>query len=260
MMAWSWMCAEWHKRLLRGIGLCLLWWATLPAAEAAPTRWQTLSPGLEYASLSHSTGRIHAFRIDLRRYHLDVALAKDYQLPNASVRDLAARAEAVVAINGGFFSPAFEPLGLRIQRGTVRSPLKATSWWGVFHVSQRRAQIVPPQGFTAGRHTTMAVQSGPRLVVKGAIPTLKGGEAERSALGITTQGQVVIAITDHAPLSTSVLAEILRRSAASGGLGCRDALNLDGGRSAQLYARIGRFQLHVPNLSVVTDAVIVRRK
>lgn len=257
-MAWSWMCAKRRWAYTGGCVLALL--CVSLGAQAAPTRWQTLSPGLEYTTRSYGTGHIHAFRLDLRRYQLDVALAKDYRVANASVRDLATRADALIAINGGFFSPEFEPLGLRIQRGTVRSPLKATSWWGIFRVAQARAQIVPPQGFTAGRHTTMAVQSGPRLVVQGAIPILKGGEAERSALGITTQGQVVIAITDHAPLSTSALAEILRRSAARGGLGCRDALNLDGGRSAQLYARIGRFQLHVPNLSVVTDAVIVRRK
>lgn len=228
---------------------------------SAATQWQTIATGLAYTTIqvdpTDAGSRLHAFRIDLRRYRLNLALARDYRLKYASVRELGERTKALVAVNGGFFSPEYDPLGLRIQNGTARVPLKSTSWWGVFSVRQGTARIDPPRDFRATPQIQMAVQSGPRLVVGGAIPSLKGGVAERSALGITPQGEVVMVATHNAAMTTSAFAEILRRSLTNGGLGCRDAINLDGGRSSQLFARIGQFQVHIPNLSAITDAVIV---
>jgi exopolysaccharide biosynthesis protein len=42
-----------------------------------------------------------------------------------------------------------------------------------------------------------------------------------------------------------------------GGLGCMNALNLDGGSSTQLYAKTQDFSLSIPSFSAVTDAVVV---
>lgn len=234
------------------------------AAHARPTAWRTLAPGLEYTALQLGTADaprlVHAFRVDPNAYRFDLALAKDYGLPAASVRELGERSKAMIAINGGFFSPENMPLGLRIQNGRVRSALKGTSWWGVFALSANRARIVAQRDYQPTHTHTMAVQAGPRLVVGGTIPSLKGGLAERSGLGITRTGRVVIAATEYAAMTTNEFAELFRTPEAAGGLGCPNALNLDGGRSTQLYARLGQFRLHIPNLSLVTDAVVVKAK
>lgn len=227
----------------------------------AETVWTTLSPGLEYSRTQRGgrqTGSfIHAFRISPKKYRFDLALAKDYGEKTMSVRSLAQRSGATLAINGGFFSPDEEILGLRAHKGQQRSRLKGTSWWGVFEIHGQKAQIYPQNKYQFKKGTEMAIQVGPRLLVDGIIPKLKEGTAARTALGITRAGDIVIVVTENSPLSTTALAEFMRKGEQHGGLGCVDALNLDGGRSSQLFAKLGRFQLYVPNLSQVTDAVLV---
>ncbi len=244
------------------ITIVLLCGAT--AAHAQPLAWRTLAPGLEYASIQLGTAdepsTVHAFRMNLAHYRLDLALAKDYGLHATSVRELGERSKATIAINGGFFSPENVSLGLRIQNGKLRSPLKPTSWWGVFAITGNRPRIVAQRDYAPTPGTTMAVQAGPRLVVDGKIPSLTDGEAERSGLGITASGRVIVAVTEHAAMTTTEFAEFFQLSEAKGGFGCGNALNLDGGHSTQLYARLGQFRLHIPNLSLVTDAVIVKAR
>lgn len=236
--------------------------ATGKDAHAAATNWRTIAPGLSYTTINHdptnSTSAIHAFQIDLKKYELDIVLAKDFKEQSASIRELAQRSNATIAINGGFFSPEYVPLGLRIQNGKLLSNIKGTSWWGIFAIRYNRPHIFAQANYKVMPQTTMAVQSGPRLVINNTIPPLKGGLAERSALGITEDGKIVIAATQQASMSTKAFAEYLDKPLAQGGLNCRDALNLDGGRSTQLYAQIGQFRVHIPNLSNLTDAVIVR--
>lgn len=227
-------------------------------------QWQNLEPGLEYVKIvrpeSGPQSYVHAFRIDPSIFELGVSFASDSAQRNASVRQLAQQQGAVVAVNGGFFSPEYRVLGLRITRGKQRSPLKGTSWWGVFSIMGKRARIDPPQAYDAKSTPDMAIQSGPRLVINGWIPPLKNRMAERSAIGITRKGKIILLSTQSAAMHTTTLAELMRKDEASGGLDCDNALNLDGGRSAQLYSHIGRFKLHVPNISMITDAVVVKRR
>lgn len=233
--------------------------AALPGAAA--TTWQTLSPGIEYTRIhidsALDSSAVHAFRVDPQRYTFDIALAKDFGQSTTSVRELAERRGAVLAINGGFFDHTGAPLGLRVSRGVVKHPVKAVSWWSVFAVDHGKPLMSTAAQFTPTATTQMAVQSGPRLVVNGAIPPLKDGDAARSALCITAAQQVIVVGTENLEMSTEGFAALLRKSERLNGLGCVHAQNLDGGRSTQLFARLGKFQLHVPNLSTVSDAVVV---
>ena len=102
-----------------------------------------------------------------------------------------------------------------------------------------------------------AIQAGPRLVVNGTIPHLKNDYAPRSALCIDNAGHIIIAITDNMSMTLALFAQLLSRSVDQNGLGCYNALNLDGGSSSQLYASIGDFRLIIPGFANVADAVIV---
>ena len=176
--------------MLRTICLLIIsaFFSTSPL-HAAPLSWYEVAPGLTYTKIpigaKESPGWLHAFRVDLARYRVDCLLAKDAGTKTAMVREMAARAQAVLAINGGFFSPEFEPLGLRIQSGKIRNPLKNTSWWSIFYVHNGIPYFTGPQGYAPREGTSTAVQSGPRLTVNSLIPPLKGGMAERSAVGVT---------------------------------------------------------------------------
>ncbi len=231
-------------------------------ASATALSWQTLAPGLQYSkytppSNSWFSGSIHIFRFNLRRYKLALLMAQDYKRQNAPVEYFAEHSAALVAVNGGFFSPSFKPLGLRVQNGKTRTRLRQISWWGVFYTRGQHAYVVAQRSFRYRRGITFAVQSGPRLLVNGRIPPLKNGKANRTALGVTRNGSVVFVVTKNLPMTTTELAQFMRKSTAQGGLNCINALNMDGGPSSQLYSHIGDFVLSIPNFNAVTDAVVV---
>ncbi len=230
-----------------------------PVYAYSAGNWQELSPGIEYQDLAGGLlapwSHIYAFRIDLNKNKLAIVSAKSLSLKNASADQFAVHSQALLSINGGFFDHLFNPLGLRINDYRLENPLKRISWWGVFYVKQNKAYISSLNRFRYDDAISFAMQSGPRLLVKGRIPSLKPGEADRSALGITAKGKVIILVSTNAAMSTNKLARLLKAPPLS----CVDAINLDGGSSSQLYAHIGSFKLNVHSFSNVSDAIIVKK-
>jgi len=249
----SWLQRIW-KPLIALTGLLLLGYAM------ASSGWRQLDKGIEYQDLDRSYltpwSHIHAFRINLQSSQLGLVMAKDLAGQHASATEYAEHSNALITINGGFFDKNYQALGLRISNGKQHSPLKKISWWGVFYVKNNKAYVSGVRQFSADKNIDFAVQSGPRLLINGQIPSLKPGRAERSALGITKDGQVIILVTDNSPISTGELADILKAPP----LNCVNALNLDGGSSSQLHAKIQSFGLDVHGFSNVSDAIIVKAR
>lgn len=181
-------------------------------------------------------------------------MAKDLAVKHASVNEYAEHSKAMVAINGGFFDKNFRSLGLRISDKQQQSPLKQISWWGVFYIKNKTAYITSARQFKKSKAIDFAVQSGPRLLINGQIPPLRPGRAERTALGINAEGQVILLVTENAPLSTTELAQLMQ----SPPLNCINAINLDGGSSSQLYAAVDSFRLNVHGFSNISDAIAVK--
>lgn len=232
------------------------------ACYSAPTVWQTLAPGLSYTQISHfpafPQGQVHAFQIDLRHYRFSIHLTQNHdQSVPMSLPELMPQQNAVIAVNGGFFSPEYKPLGLRISGGQLIKPLKPTAWWGVFFIKDSRARVVSQKNYSADIHPDFAIQAGPRLLDQGIIPKLKLDIDDRTALGINRAGKVILVATNNLMLSTVELARLMQRSEAEGGLGCVEALNLDGGHSTQLYTRLPNFSLQLPSYLPVADAILV---
>ncbi len=248
-------CKKKSKAIFVGTILLLVAFSTL---SALAFHWRILAPGIEYMDLSINRltpwSHVHVFRIDLTQNKLDLVLAKSFSMPHASADEFARLTSALVTINGGFFDKNFNPLGLRIGNQIEHSPLKRISWWGVFYIKDKKPYISNLRQFLNHQPVEFAVQSGPRLLVNGQIPALKPGHAERSAIGRTTDGRVIILVTDHTPMTTTDLAKLMKSSP----LNCTDALNLDGGSSSQLYAHINTFQVNVHGFSNVSDAIIVK--
>ena len=234
--------------------LVLLMLLHAPLAKAA---WQKLSTGLEYQKLNNGTptpwSALHAFKLDLRALEMNLVTAQELDLSHASIKDFSKTKHAYISINGGFFDHNFKPLGLRIQKGAQKSPLKAISWWGIFYIKGNKAHISDRHSFEEDPDIDFALQSGPRLLINGKIPKLKPGHAERSALCIRKDGKVIIAVTDNQALLTQELAEALKAPP----LNCIDALNLDGGSSSQLHAHVDTFILNVYGFSKISDAILV---
>jgi len=233
----------------------------LTASAHAAVVWHMVAPGIAYTELSDpdnsKLSHIHAFKINLQKNQLKLAFAKDSFFPGNTVKWLAQKHQALIAVNGGFFTPHWQLLGLRVQNGHQINPIQPTRWWGIFYLKRNTPYIVPPQSYVLTPSTTLALQGGPRLIINGNIPRLKPGKAERTAIGITRDNQIIILATENWAISTASLAAIMKKSESSNGLNCIQALNLDGGSSTQLYASIGDLNLNIGSFSLITDILYV---
>ena len=249
--------------MLRQIKKNWLCFAILIACQITPTfakTWQTLAPGIEYRDLGATPltpwAHIHAFRVDLKKHQLDLVTAQSISQKNASIEALAHSDQALIAINGGFFDTKFRPLGLRINQHHEYNPIKRISWWGVFLIKKQQPYIISAHEYQHDNDIEFAIQSGPRLIIDGTIPHLRPGVAERSALGITHHNKLIILVTENAIITTTELAQLMKAPP----LNCYNALNLDGGSSSQLFARIHSFHLNVHGFSNISDAIVVTHK
>ena len=140
----------------------------------------------------------------------------------------------VFAMNGGMYGPGHSPKGLFIENGLVRSPLDTSSGYGnfyikpngVFYISNGAVPaICDTKNFQNNGKIKYATQSGPMLVIDGAIPaTFKQGSTNlniRNGVGILPDGSVVFAMS-KAPVNFYDLANYFKS------IGCKNALYLDG--------------------------------
>ena len=245
------------RMLLQPILFILCLFISMPVLA---NHWRELKNGIEYIDIASNPltpwSHVHGFRIDLQSHQFELVLAKFLSQQQASVDEFAKQTNALITINGGFFDKEYKPLGLRVSHQEQYSPLKHISWWGVFYIKNQIPHISSLSHFNNHHDIDFAVQSGPRLLIKGRVPSLKNGYAERSALGITKDNKVIILVTENTPMTTTKLAELMQ----SPPLNCHAAINLDGGGSSQLNARVNLFKIHVQGFSKVSDAIVVKTK
>lgn len=235
------------RRFLSLLGLMALgWWSAGAIRARGDAPWTQMSPGVEQRSFTWRGTRIHAFRTAPSR----VQLASGDYLETAGWLQ---KSRARVVINGGYFDGEGKPMGLRVRGGKRLTRLRKANW-GVFWIKNGRAKIQHTRDYSSTTRPDEAIQCGPRLVVAGKTTDLKPQWDRRTGIGIDRSGRVVLAIADG-QLS---LEEFAKAFAASNGLGCRDALNLDGGGSTQLaYTRNGKREV-VDGAWPVPDAIAIR--
>jgi transglutaminase-like putative cysteine protease/uncharacterized protein YigE (DUF2233 family) len=150
--------------------------------------------------------------------------------------DLARRGGAAAAINGGFFAKDGRPEGLlRIDGRDLGAPAPGRRTALVLDEPGRPRIAVDATGHFQGVRTARA--AGPALVLGGALPEPRSwndARHPRSAVGVTAAGRVLLlAVDGRAEQAAGMTLEEL--AVTMQGLGCRDALNLDGGGSTTLW-------------------------
>ncbi|HEX5036952.1 MAG TPA: phosphodiester glycosidase family protein [bacterium] len=220
----------------------LLFFLSLPLTASA--EWKELAPGLSYEARPES--QAHVFRIDLKKNRVDVLTAPVLNRSALTAREFREHTQAVLAVNGGFFDAAFQGMGLIVRDGKVLQPLRASAW-GIFAVSKDEARILHRKDWNP-KGVTAALQVGPRLVVDGEVQHFKeAGPSRRSAVGITPEGEIEIAVAEKPML--------LSEWAAFMGKDCPNVLNLDGGGSTQISVHAGDFDLNVEGYTAVPNAL-----
>jgi phosphodiester glycosidase len=228
--------------------------ATSMMAESL--RFRAVAPGIEHVTFQVPAGAEpfsgHAFKIDLDVAELRLVPAGGPS-SRRTVEEIVAPHTAVVAINASFFDREGRAMGLAVDEGRLIAGGKRQSW-GALVVDDRKARILLGAEVNDPLQHRLVVQGIPRLIVGGKIPPLKPQLAERTA--VCAEGSVVVLVVST-KAETTAFARFLADPLDKGGLGCRDALNLDGGTSTQLVVKLPTLALSLPRGAEVPNALVV---
>jgi uncharacterized protein YigE (DUF2233 family) len=140
----------------------------------------------------------------------------------------------VFAMNGGMFAPDNSPQGLFIQQQRLLTPVDTSSGSGNFYMkpngilyitTDKKAVICPTADFVNDGQIRFATQSGPMLLINGAIhPGFKKGSSNvniRNGVGVLPDNRLLFAMSQE-PINFYDLADYFKQQ------GCQNALYLDG--------------------------------
>lgn len=210
------------------------------------TDWQDFKPGLSYKKLSVQLGDkaadLHVFRVNPAKFSIKPVFNGS---SNRTAKQMLDKTGALAVINANFFDTNGRVLGYVRQDKKLLHPKKNVSWWSILCIKKNRARIIHTAEHREGM-CDQAVQAGPRLLVNGKTPPLKNETSRKTAVAVNKRGEVFLVVSRQA-VPVQKLAAYLAAPEGEGGLDCLHALNLDGGSSSQVYAKIGEFELDVAN-------------
>jgi exopolysaccharide biosynthesis protein len=227
--------------------------------------WKTIQKGVEFRKMmlersepSHSID-LKLLRFDMQWIVPRILRSAQFQLKGANAKTFAEKSGAIATINANYFDTDGKPLAfLKVANQAINSRVAKTSLYtGVFSVKNQRPLISHRDDFLPDR-AEEGLQSGPLLLLHGTVQALTGvsNRASRRALiGIDHEQRLVIAVADSllGGLHWPELQEIF--TAVPWQIQVTDLLNLDGGGSAQLYVKAGKFEESVTGTSEVPVAI-----
>ncbi len=234
-----------------------------------------------YEVLKEEGHCLHVFTINPKDYTIKLVKASGSALGRETVPLMARRAQAAIAINGGFFKRGYpqdgKPSGTLVVDGKVYAwnPKEAA----VLHLAGNTLTIGPS---VPGDKSASAVSGIPQLIKKGQILDVskKGNFYQnphaRTALGIKADGDLVVLVAEQ-PSKDGFMAKakqvfktffkgtqsstpqpkgltIPQLAQKMQSLGCVDAINLDGGGSSTLYVQGNT--VYPKNLRPVSNALV----
>lgn len=217
---------------------------TLPAPAAEAPRLKTQVPDtarhpLKAQTISSGGITFTIVSFDSRDHELHVAEQASPGSKWSTARE--ASGSGLAAINAGFFTPEGKPLGLLFSNGSQKGSFNRASSLGsgFFIGGSARARIISRDSYRANPPKEKEIlQSGPRLLWNGTIlPGLSDGDSRpRSFLMWDGKNHFAMVHADSANLAG--LARVLKNQ-PFGNFKIHHALNLDGGRSSDLWVSEG---------------------
>ncbi|MEA3013413.1 MAG: hypothetical protein QOD42_1958 [Sphingomonadales bacterium] len=223
------------------LALALALAACGPAAQAPDAPAETAS-ACERRAFEGSTFTV--CRYDRRRHNIVLVLDDSNGRPLRSFAALeivlGPRARRLLfAMNAGMYDEAGGPIGLYVEQGRERHAINRRPGAGNFHLLPNgvftaaldgRVAIVPADRYDPASRPFWATQSGPMLVIDGALhPAVQADGPSlhiRNGVCVVDENVAWFAISE-APVSFGRLARLFRDR-----LGCRNALYLDGSVSS----------------------------
>ena len=209
------------------------------AVIITPAAPQLILP-LAYDSVSSQGITISAVCFDDRKFQLTVADQADgcgSQWMDA--KSAAMSCNGYAAINGGFFTPEGKPLGILVASGIKRGSLNQSSLGaGIFISSKNKSAIVRREHYASSSVTHNVenlLQAGPMLIEHGKPTIGLSDNNARPRSFIAWDGKHHWAI-GHIDSSTLAAAARALSETSLIGFKASAVLNLDGGRSSDLWA------------------------
>jgi uncharacterized protein YigE (DUF2233 family) len=229
--------------------------------EPPDTGWQLLRPGIELRQLNVEAGaateRLTIVRLDPAGVRFRVHYDPHVPLP---VSAWAGVLQSSLVVNGGYFTPESETVGLLISDGQVWGTSYG-DFAGMFavtadeHISVRWLRDRP---YDPNEPLRAALQSFPVLVKPGIgmgfpADADDGRPARRTVVAQDRQGQVLFVVAPYGYLSLHELAQFL----ADSDLDLDIALNLDGGNSTGLWLKTESGTVEIASLASVPSVISV---
>jgi exopolysaccharide biosynthesis protein len=203
--------------------------------------WRTVAPGVDYQRITRDTLDVHVTRVDLRNPAIRVVATKESER-GLTVSEYAAATGAIVAINGDYFDPEIQPIGLSMSSCGV--------WWKGAKIGRKQGLIAVGRGRAEIQRNTMktrrwmkgAISGWPMLVEDcEVLDPLPGSDHftraphPRTAVGVSRDNRtmyLVVADGRREGIPGPTLPEL---AAFLKELGACRAMNLDGGGSSAMW-------------------------
>jgi hypothetical protein len=202
---------------------------------------------LELAIFSSKTCRLRA---------VDQALE-----PRLDLEEIMARGKFLAGVNGGYFDPEYNAIGLLVVEGKVIAPLqKARLLSGVLSATSKGVRISRVAEFSLAQKPETALECGPMLVDLGkAVHGLESTRMARRTFAAVSGGDKA-ALGFCSDVSLADLANILGAVTVPD-FKIERALNLDGGSSSAFwFKRANGSAFSIPEQKPVRDFVAVVAK
>ncbi len=202
--------------------------ATVPRVAPRFLRYQ--ASGITFEGVSFDA-RSHTMKV------VDQAAGPDSEFPDAA--SAGKRKNAIAAINGGFFDPQGNPLGIVISNGKRAGTWNAGSSicsgvWSVNAAGQSSIQRREALGKAGAMNARELLQAGPMLLDHGSFVSGLNATQTRTRSVLLWDGKSRWWMGCTSPCTLAALSAALERASPAGWRPLH-ALNLDGGSSSDLW-------------------------
>ncbi len=240
-------------------------WPT-PTPEPPDTGWQPLQPGVELRHVRVETGEAAERLVIVRLDPATVRFRVHYDpIAPRPVSAWAGRLQSPLVVNGGYFTPENETLGLLVSDGRVWGTSYG-DFAGMFAVNlspareeeQVGVRWLHEQPYDPNEPLKEALQSFPVLVKPVGVMGFPadaddGRPARRTVVAQDRRGCILLIVAPRGTLSLHELACFLAES----DLDLDVALNLDGGFSTGLWLEADEKSVEIDSLVPVPSVISV---
>lgn len=211
-----------------------------------------------FVNAEGETRQLYLILFDDRHYDLAV-VDRSSRSDGLNLEKAMDRGGFLAGVNAGYFHRDFRPVGMVVTEGrVVQEPERARLLSGVIDVGADGIRLLRHAEYEFGDDTKNGLQSGPFLIDEGK--PVAGLEATRAArrtfIGHDGAHRWVLGMSH--PFTLNEMAEVLNSAAVRESIHLQRALNLDGGGSSAIWARLPGNDFYIPGPTSVRNYLGIR--